>query len=55
MLLAGFKIKGLTGLYSVHLAAVAKLHSALYHISKLLTLLWQIYFRAPWSGSVRLE
>ena len=46
MLLACFKIKGLAGLYGVHLAAVAKLHSALYHISKLLTLLWQIYFRA---------
>lgn len=46
MLLTGFKIKGLTGLYGVHLATIAKLHCALYHISKLLTLLRQIYFRA---------
>ena len=45
MLLTGFKIKGLTGLYGVHFATIAKLHCALYHISKLLTLLRQIYFR----------
>ena len=45
MLLTGFKIKGLTGLYGVHFATIAKLHGTLYHISKLLTLLRQIYFR----------
>ena len=39
MLLTGFKIKGLTGLYGVHFATIAKLHGTLYHISKLLTLL----------------
>ena len=49
MFLTGFKIKGLTGLYGVHLATIAKLHCALYHISKFLTLLRQIYFRtAAW-------
>ena len=45
MLLTGFKIKGLTGLYGVHIATIAKLHCALYHISELLTFLRQIYFR----------
>ena len=45
MLLTGFKIKGLTGLHGVHFATIAKLHGTLYHISKLLTLLRQIYFR----------
>ena len=45
MLLTGFKIKGLTGLYGVYFATIAKLHGTLYHISKLLTLLRQIYFR----------